>query len=1540
VLTTSAIAVPLLARLGAWTELATLAAGVGWIAALWLITGVVRRERVLVTAAQVGISVAMLLGVAAHLRVQGWIADDWASLGMPHSLQAQGVVLALFAMLCAFTRRVFRAHWLPPAAGTFDGGVRSVLIVGQLALAIIDVAPAVHGELSLVDAGGAIDPSFFAPAAWWLLVALAALVVAQWWQGQRHAAHKLGVLALLPIPLLIAGAIGHSSVVVALCWGLALFFVVGSILVWFRQRLVLAAVCVGGRNEDDGTSVAIRRCLIVLAAVPVVMLTMAASERCLREPLPSFFASPRDVLSLIFPVALIALGFLGYALRERLPGYLFAAGLLAVFCVAAGYALAVKAGGGVLDVAVVVRTLQFAMGMAAIWTLFWLAGRTSFAAWRAGVDSPTAQALLWVQTLLVGIGNATLLLPALALLMGRHADGNAAYPAAMPLTLEVGSVLGAVVLLLSVIAHRCFTRLGSPHGVSLALGFVAPGVLILAACAAEHWGAGWGYRTFMVGAALLALIGARRARDEAQRNVHLFWARLAGVVLVAASFKAAFVHADGGAAGAALLLFAAAAVAWALVLRQEIWMFVAGGAVNLAVFFLVRAACAEMALATWWAWLVQAEVFASGLMANLWLALRGRFEPCSPRTFWLDGYVQSAALLCNAVVLMPVLFEVLARPQGPLPVFVHQVGSMFGWIAFLVSALAAVRQARPFLRVHVPAILGILLGCLATASSARFDRGGWLAHHVLTVAWSAVGLAILARAVRGGDPADMRSPRISAGWVMALSLLVVSLALRGAWGDPGRPYWSCAAVLTPAVLVGALAVWRRRVVFVYVSGLLPLAAGYVVWQTWLVDIIGVQTWIALGPGVLDRFLFIETIGLAVSSAVWSLVLSRLRRNLDFAWQERWPPFPGVAALLALQVLVVLIGGGVISDLFGERIHVAGGLAWLALVATTLAFVLELHAPTRREPRVALPALHLLGLLAVALALHGAALPPRRLLWFTAPALAGYAFATAMLLRSLRRNHVCIRATQRFTLIVAFILAAWIAFHFETWAERMIGPVTTTIGLATLLCSRGLWRKPHQPLVLELGLVVLTQIAWACIDPAGPAPWLNRNALLLAILISAGLACRMLGLAEGPWRLWLWRFGPICDALTAILIPILVMQEFLAYNPIARQAPLVGFSVVLVVVLLLALMAKWIHTARESSLDPLGLSPRGRMGYVYAAEIILGLLLLHLRFCVPDIYPAFIGKHWTLITMGLAYGAVALGEVLARRGAWTIATPIRRTAVFLPLVPIAAFLARPAALACTPFGETFPGLQPLIRMMQRIPESYLLHMTLWLLLALLYAGLGWLRRVPRYSLLAGLAFTFGLWVIWANHDELRFTQHPQLWLIPLGLVVLTTEQVYRDRLDVGGRGAIRHVGLLLIYGSSAADMFITGVGNSVLLPVVLAVLAVAGVLLGILLRVRAYLTFGAVFLCVVVFAEIWHAAVDRRQTWVWWACGIVWALPFWRCSRCSRNAGKRCCRWWRNFTDGNDKVCWSPAFLLSTQARRRVFEPPGSVRPNQHFLNRL
>ncbi len=70
------------------------------------------------------------------------------------------------------------------------------------------------------------------------------------------------------------------------------------------------------------------------------------------------------------------------------------------------------------------------------------------------------------------------------------------------------------------------------------------------------------------------------------------------------------------------------------------------------------------------------------------------------------------------------------------------------------------------------------------------------------------------------------------------------------------------------------------------------------------------------------------------------------------------------------------------------------------------------------------------------------------------------------------------------------------------------------------------------------------------------------------------------------------------------------------------------------------------------------------------------------------------------------------------------------------------------------------------------------------------------------------------------------------------------------------------------------MFIAGLGDSVIWPLVLALLAVGGVLAGIVLRVRAFLFQGVAFLFLVVFAQIWHAAVDGHQTWIWWVSGIV------------------------------------------------------------------
>jgi hypothetical protein len=149
-----------------------------------------------------------------------------------------------------------------------------------------------------------------------------------------------------------------------------------------------------------------------------------------------------------------------------------------------------------------------------------------------------------------------------------------------------------------------------------------------------------------------------------------------------------------------------------------------------------------------------------------------------------------------------------------------------------------------------------------------------------------------------------------------------------------------------------------------------------------------------------------------------------------------------------------------------------------------------------------------------------------------------------------------------------------------------------------------------------------------------------------------------------------------------------------------------------------------------------------------------------------------------------------------------------------------------------------------------------------------------RQSMNLALAGALAANFGLWVIFGHHEGLAFVLHPQLWLIPVGLIVLAAEHVNRQRLTQSQGASLRYAGLAFIYVASAADMFITGVAHSVVLPIVLALISVLGVFLGILLRVKAFLFTGVAFLVLVILAEIWHAAVDRQQTWVWWASGIV------------------------------------------------------------------
>jgi len=264
-------------------------------------------------------------------------------------------------------------------------------------------------------------------------------------------------------------------------------------------------------------------------------------------------------------------------------------------------------------------------------------------------------------------------------------------------------------------------------------------------------------------------------------------------------------------------------------------------------------------------------------------------------------------------------------------------------------------------------------------------------------------------------------------------------------------------------------------------------------------------------------------------------------------------------------------------------------------------------------------------------------------------------------------------------------------------------------------------------------------------------------------------------------------------------------------------------------------------------DPLGLSERGRMNYVYAAEVMLALLFLHIRLTLPWLFTGFIERYWPLAVMAIAYLGVVTSESLRRRKLLVLAQPLERTGVFLPLLPVLGFW---------------------------LASSDVDFSLLLFVVGGLYGLLSILRRSFVFGLLAAIAGNGGLWYILHRTDNYQFLQHPQLWLIPIALSALLAAYLNEENLSDDQMAGVRYLSLVTIYVSSTADIFINGVANSPWLPLVLGSFSLAGVFAGIIFRIRGLLLLGAVFLLLSIVTMIWYASANLGWTWLWYVAGIV------------------------------------------------------------------
>jgi hypothetical protein len=843
---------------------------------------------------------------------------------------------------------------------------------------------------------------------------------------------------------------------------------------------------------------------------------------------------------------------------------------------------------------------------------------------------------------------------------------------------------------------------------------------------------------------------------------------------------------------------------------------------------------------------------AAAVWALAWLAVERRV----PGKGLLSGHVVIGLLGLSLLCVIP-LGLILQDPNRPLGPASARLG-IEGWLVLLPAALAAFwhsGRAAPQWRFHAFGLTTALGGVLLACTVKRWDEPGeWLSVHVLAGAWAAAGAALAVWILRDRGERATFAVRI---WPQVFAVGLTVLALRSGWADPWRPWSPAALVLIAGFMLGVVAIRARSRWHEYASGALAMLAGMFIW-------------VSYGPDTLTSLAMAMGLGLAGGGSLWALWRAERRKPPDDDATE--PPLTHVAAVLSLGMLLL----GLVPRLSGADVDPLA-LPWSTIGVVALLFGILLRD---RTATFALGGLYILGVAAIGLSVASLRSGPGWLDWITPIALSAYVLAASVIALGAWQRKPAAFDRNWFILFQATAGALVVALSVRSaiWEAdllvRLTAPASCVLLFAAsaLLCqSPNRWLFALRPTTLVLGAVVVAMLAWALPDPADKVPWLNRNGNLfiaLTVMTTLYLLARTSG-----WVVEFRRVGGVLGSLALITLALVLVQQIPAFDPLTKRTPLHPFAVGGVLVAILVLIALALRCALRPDRDPLGPKPQGRPGYVYLAEVLLVLLFAHVRLNIPEVFTGQAVKYWTFIVMLLAFIGVGLAELFARRGLTVLSRPLLRTGVLLPLIPLIAFWAKPPAFIMEFADARAPGLRPMLGYLEKLPQHFDVYALLWLLAGLLYGLIALSRRSFGWALLGALATNAGLWAL-LSHHQVPAAVHPQAWAIPLALIVLVSEHVNRARLRPEVTSGMRYLGICMIYVASAADLFIAGVGESVWLPVILAALCLAGLIAGVLFRVRAFLYLSIGFLLLDVFAMIWYAAVDREQTWIWYASGIV------------------------------------------------------------------
>ena len=876
---------------------------------------------------------------------------------------------------------------------------------------------------------------------------------------------------------------------------------------------------------------------------------------------------------------------------------------------------------------------------------------------------------------------------------------------------------------------------------------------------------------------------------------------------------------------------------------------------------------------------LQLNAITFGLYGLAWLGMRRRWETAlgedqAKAAGRLLEVQVGIAIGLNALLIVPVAIRLVLSPQRA-GIGTFAAGSYLGWLAFIVAVISAtlIVKSRRGKGFSSGALAGVFLAAssLLAFSLSSVNVTTLTGLHALTVAVTLTAWLMLVASllpsmdlVRIVGPNsllkwwrgtfDLNGPWRSTarGWAVIIGSLATLLALRQELHDPSSDWWGIAPLLAISALAAALNWETLRRGYLYAAGVLFNTAVSVWWLSYVVKQIP----------YFFAFVEVNIIAVCLSTILWLWLELRARR-LSEAKKNTSLSFHNLAALGSLSVLSIIVFVSFEYNVWRD----IPGLTWLAVAS--LGALLTACLWDQRA-RYAVAALYLLGLIGGALVLQQLALSHNKLLWTGMMYLAIYSLAMSLvwhwrkkLLDFARQLGIPQRmepgvtelkwlsAFTILTVVAVAGLAYWIDIRFVTFSLRSTAALAVAAQSLTFgLFAEGRQRDRWQRTAIVAFILGAIFFGWAWLVPGSTGTWLNRSVILMVETFAAiALYGLMLNEARAFSSEWTncarasvpWILGAGVVALVFCLgTEVFYQINFGAVRIFILSLFAIGLTLAAAVVICVLF-------ALSPSHDPLSLSQRGRMRYVYVAEIMLALLVLHARLTMPWLFTGFFERYWPIVIMAIAYAGVVASEALRRRKLLVLAQPIQRTGAFLPLLPVFGFW---------------------------LAQSMVDYSLLLFVVGGLYGLLSLLRRSFAFGVVAAIAGNAGLWYMLQRSADFQFLQHPQLWLIPVALSVLLAAYLNEDDFSEDQMAAIRYLALVTIYASSTADIFINGVANSPWLPLVLGAFSLAGVFSGIIFRIRGLLLLGSVFLLLAIITMIWYASANLGWTWLWYVAGIV------------------------------------------------------------------